>query len=148
MKNSIVKVVSCLTFNFKHHDKCKLTVKLIPLVTTFNLFPLQVEQKCQHCQLCVLWENSNLALFCEKIGRVVNVTSVKGRLPVLFSAAYAITKYGGESFSDILRLEMSKFGVSVSIVEPCSFGMATDCLVSQIQSKEALLYNIYLYVAH
>ena len=79
---------------------------------------------------------------------MVTVTSVKGRLPVLFSAAYAITKYGGESFSDILRLGMSKFGVSVSIVEPCSFGMATDCLSSQIQMQETLLYNIYLYEGH
>ena len=69
---------------------------------------------------------------------MVNVTSVKGRLPVLFSAAYAITKYGGESFSDILRLEINKFGVNVSIVEPCTFGMATDCLVSQRESLKFL----------
>ena len=48
-------------------------------------------------------------------------------MPILFSAAYAITKYGGEVFSDILRLEMKKFGVNVSILEPCS--MATDYLV-------------------
>ena len=28
-------------------------------IITSNLFPLEVVQKCQHCQLCALWENSN-----------------------------------------------------------------------------------------
>ena len=32
-----------------HHDKCKSAFKFIHLVYLFNLFPLEVEQKCQHC---------------------------------------------------------------------------------------------------
>ena len=47
-------VINNLNFNSKHHDECKSAVKLIPLVTTFNLFLLEVVQKWQHCQLCVL----------------------------------------------------------------------------------------------
>jgi 3-hydroxybutyrate dehydrogenase len=41
---------------------------------------------------------------------------------------YAITKYGGEAFSDILRLEMRKFGVKVIIVEPGNFSGITGIL--------------------
>ena len=44
--------INHLYFNLKHHDKCKVTLKLILLVTTSNLFSLEVVQKCQHYQLC------------------------------------------------------------------------------------------------
>ena len=33
-------------------------MKLIRLLTVSNLFALEVVESCQHCQLCVLWENS------------------------------------------------------------------------------------------
>ena len=51
-------VINYLYFNLKHHDKCKFTFKLILLIITSNLFSLEVVQKCQHCQLYVLRENS------------------------------------------------------------------------------------------
>ena len=38
-------VNSHLNFNSKHHDKCKLALKLIPLATTTNAFSLEVVQK-------------------------------------------------------------------------------------------------------
>ena len=34
-------------------------MKLIRLLTVSNIFALEVVQSCQHCQLCVLQENSN-----------------------------------------------------------------------------------------
>ena len=43
--------------NSKHHGKCKFAFKLIRFLTVLNLFTLEVVQKCQHCQLCVLREN-------------------------------------------------------------------------------------------
>ncbi|XP_040846264.1 retinol dehydrogenase 16-like [Ochotona curzoniae] len=53
-------------------------------------------------------------------GRVVNVSSVMGRLS-LFGGAYSISKYGVEAFSDALRRELSYFGVKVAIIEPGYF---------------------------
>ena len=58
-------VISYLNFNSKNYDKCRFVVELISLVNTFYLFSLEVVQKCQHCQLCVLWENSNVRLRSE-----------------------------------------------------------------------------------
>ena len=45
-------VSTCLNFNSKHLDKCTFVVILTSLVTTSNLFLLEV------VQLCVLQENS------------------------------------------------------------------------------------------
>ena len=51
--------------------------------------------------------------------------SVHGRIALVANASYACTKYAIEAFSDILRREMAKFDVSVSIIEPGHFGAAT-----------------------
>ena len=44
-----------------------------------------------------------------------------GRVSIGFTAAYAITKYGVEAFSDALRREMRPWGIKVSIMEPGAF---------------------------
>ncbi|XP_060083596.1 D-beta-hydroxybutyrate dehydrogenase, mitochondrial-like [Ylistrum balloti] len=69
-----------------------------------------------------------LPLIRKSEGRFVNVTSVQGRLPMPSHSVYGITKFGGENFSDALRLEMIKFGVKVSLIEPGNFGGATGML--------------------
>ena len=48
-------VTSHLNFNSKYHDKCKFSLKLIPLATTFTVFSFEV---LQSYQLCALRENS------------------------------------------------------------------------------------------
>nr|XP_060620153.1 retinol dehydrogenase 16-like [Anolis sagrei ordinatus]XP_060620154.1 retinol dehydrogenase 16-like [Anolis sagrei ordinatus]XP_060620155.1 retinol dehydrogenase 16-like [Anolis sagrei ordinatus] len=53
-------------------------------------------------------------------GRVVNVTSVFGRLPYI-GGGYSPSKYGVEAFSDSLRRELRPFGVQLSIIEPGAF---------------------------
>ena len=53
-------VISHLNFNSKLLDKCKFALKLIPVITISNLFSLEVAQKCQHWQLCVLWGAEDL----------------------------------------------------------------------------------------
>ncbi|KAM3844094.1 retinol dehydrogenase 16-like [Vipera latastei] len=53
-------------------------------------------------------------------GRIVNIASIMGRLS-MFGGAYCPSKYGVESFSDSLRLELSPFGVKVCIIEPGYF---------------------------
>ncbi|XP_069118570.1 D-beta-hydroxybutyrate dehydrogenase, mitochondrial-like isoform X1 [Argopecten irradians] len=60
-------------------------------------------------------------------GRVVNVSSVKGRFAWPCDSVYHVSKYGVETMSDSLRLEMRKFGVGVSVVAPGSFDAATSC---------------------
>lgn len=51
-------------------------------------------------------------------GRIVNVSSMGGRLTFPGGGAYHASKYAVEAFSDALRFEVAGFGVGVSVVEP------------------------------
>lgn len=51
-------------------------------------------------------------------GRVVNVSSMGGRVTFPMMGAYNATKYAVESLSDALRNELYAFGIRVSLVEP------------------------------
>jgi len=51
-------------------------------------------------------------------GRVINVSSVGGRLTFPFFGAYNATKYAVESLSDALRIELRAFGIDVVLIEP------------------------------
>jgi len=51
-------------------------------------------------------------------GRIVNVSSVNGRLSFPFSSFYSASKFAIEALSDALRVELSPWGIEVSVVEP------------------------------
>jgi len=53
-------------------------------------------------------------------GRIINVSSVGGRVTLPLLGAYNSTKYAVESLSDALRIELRPFGVKVVIIEPGS----------------------------
>ncbi|XP_041364845.1 D-beta-hydroxybutyrate dehydrogenase, mitochondrial-like [Gigantopelta aegis] len=76
-----------------------------------------------------------LALIRESKGIIVNVTSIKGLISDYHSSAYVVTKYGGEGFSDALRVEMKRFGVTVCLVEPGNFGVSTGMMNKDIHKK-------------
>ncbi len=51
-------------------------------------------------------------------GRIINVSSIGGRVTFPFMGAYNSTKYALESLSDAMRYELAPFGVQVVLVEP------------------------------
>lgn len=51
-------------------------------------------------------------------GKILNVSSVGGRMTFPLGGAYNATKYAVESMSDALRMEVAQFGVSVVLIEP------------------------------
>lgn len=53
-----------------------------------------------------------------RFGRIVNISSILGRVTVPGMGIYCATKYAVESISDALRLEVSDFGIKVILVEP------------------------------
>uniref|UniRef100_F1SPK7 Retinol dehydrogenase 5 n=1 Tax=Sus scrofa TaxID=9823 RepID=F1SPK7_PIG len=61
-----------------------------------------------------------LPLLRQARGRVVNVSSVLGRLAAN-GGGYCVSKFGVEAFSDSLRRDVAPFGIRVSIVEPGFF---------------------------
>lgn len=59
-----------------------------------------------------------LPLLRQSKGRIVNVSSISGRLASPFLAPYAASKFALEAISDSLRRELYKHGVKVSVIEP------------------------------
>lgn len=53
-------------------------------------------------------------------GRIVNVSSVSGRVGFPFMGPYSTSKHALEGWSDVLRREMAPFGVKVSVIQPGS----------------------------
>ena len=55
-------------------------------------------------------------------GRIVNVSSIAGRVAFPFLGWYHASKHGLEALSDSMRMEVAQFGVKVILIEPGSFG--------------------------
>lgn len=53
-----------------------------------------------------------------KYGRIVNISSIGGKIYTPFGAWYHATKHALEGWSDCLRIETKPFGIDVVIVEP------------------------------
>lgn len=52
------------------------------------------------------------------VGRIINISSIEGKLASPFISAYSATKYAIEGFSNSLRRELRLFGIKVIIVGP------------------------------
>ncbi len=59
-----------------------------------------------------------LPLLRESGGRIVNVSSIAGKMSMPFVGAYSASKFALEAASDALRMELRPSGVSVSVIEP------------------------------
>lgn len=51
-------------------------------------------------------------------GKILNVTSVGGKIHTPFAAWYHGSKFALEGMSDVLRLELAPFGIDVIVIEP------------------------------
>lgn len=51
-------------------------------------------------------------------GRIVNISSVNGKLSVPFTGVYSASKSALEAISDALRVELKPWGIPVSLVQP------------------------------
>jgi short-subunit dehydrogenase len=62
-------------------------------------------------------------------GRIVNVSSVVGRISLPFMGIYSASKFALEAVSDALRIELSMDNITVSLVEPgpISTRFSTNC---------------------
>ena len=54
----------------------------------------------------------------QKFGKIINMSSMGGRLYTPFGAWYHATKHALEGWSDCLRIELKDFGIDVILIEP------------------------------
>jgi NAD(P)-dependent dehydrogenase (short-subunit alcohol dehydrogenase family) len=87
-------------------------VEGIPLDSLRSQFETNVFGLVRMCQLVLP------AMRRQGYGRIVNVSSMGGKLTFPGGGAYHATKHAVEALSDALRFEVAGFGVAVSIIEP------------------------------
>lgn len=51
-------------------------------------------------------------------GRIVNFSSINGRLAIPFQGAYSASKFAVEGWSEALSQEVGRFGIAVTLIEP------------------------------
>lgn len=51
-------------------------------------------------------------------GRILNISSLGGRLAFPFVGLYSASKFALEGISDVLRMELEPFNIQVSVIEP------------------------------
>ena len=69
-------------------------------------------------------------------GRIVNVTSIGGKMYEPLGSWYHATKFAVEGLSDCLRMELAPFGIDVVVIEPGSIhtewgGIAQESLLQR-----------------
>ena len=72
-------------------------------------------------------------------GRIVNVSSIGGRVALPLVGAYNASKFALEGMSDALRRELRPFGVDVILVEPG--GVKTPIWTKSTKTAEDMLEN-------
>ncbi|MBH0776610.1 oxidoreductase [Nocardia bovistercoris] len=58
------------------------------------------------------------AMRAQRFGKIVNVTSMGGKIATPLGAWYHATKFALEALSDCLRMEVARFGIDVIVIEP------------------------------
>jgi len=69
-------------------------------------------------------------------GRIINISSVLGFVPMPYMALYSATKHAMEAYSESLDHELRTQGIRVSLVEPAYIKSAFDA--NQLQPDQAL----------
>ena len=82
-------------------------------------------------------------------GRIINIGSVLGFLPMPFGALYAATKHAVEGYSESLDHELRTRGIRVSVIEPAytktqfdANFLAPDSKLDEYREVRALLDNV------
>jgi NAD(P)-dependent dehydrogenase (short-subunit alcohol dehydrogenase family) len=74
-------------------------------------------------------------------GRIVNVSSMGGKITIPGGGYYHATKHAVEAISDTLRFEIRRFGVHVSVIEPgtikTAFGDTATKSVGHLQDPDS-----------
>jgi short-subunit dehydrogenase len=68
-------------------------------------------------------------------GRIINISSMGGRMTFPLGGYYHATKYAVEALSDALRVEVKQFGVQVVVIEP---GVTRSRFEETIAASDAL----------
>jgi NAD(P)-dependent dehydrogenase (short-subunit alcohol dehydrogenase family) len=79
-----------------------------------------------------------------KQGRIINISSISGRLGFPGLSPYVASKYALEGYSESLRLELKPFGIDVSLIEPGSYQTNIWASVHGMEINSESPYSSYM----
>ena len=71
-------------------------------------------------------------------GRIINISSVGGKMGAPFLGAYAASKHGLEGMSESLRRELMLYGIDVILIEP---GYVNTPILDKAEAEDYSLYR-------
>jgi len=79
-------------------------------------------------------------------GRIINVSSLGGKITFPFGGLYSASKFALEAISDALRMELEPFNIKVSVIQPGAvstnfFAVAARAVAENIVSPESTPYR-------
>lgn len=74
-----------------------------------------------------------------RYGKIVNVSSILGRMGTPFNGAYVASKFALEGLSEALRAEVAPLGIKVSLVEPGLY--RTEFQSNQVIARDARTHD-------
>ncbi|MBV8883230.1 MAG: SDR family oxidoreductase [Chroococcidiopsidaceae cyanobacterium CP_BM_RX_35] len=79
-------------------------------------------------------------------GRIVNISSLGGRMAFPFGGLYSASKFALEALSDTLRMELAPFNIHVSVIEPGPvstefFDVAGQAVIETVATPETTPYR-------
>jgi NAD(P)-dependent dehydrogenase (short-subunit alcohol dehydrogenase family) len=80
----------------------------------------------------------------KKQGRIINISSISGRLGFPGLSAYVASKHALEGYSESLRLELKPFGIDVSLIEPGSYQTNIWASVDGMEINPESPYTSYM----
>ena len=84
----------------------------VPLSEGRRQFEVNVFGLARLCQLVLPMMRA------QKSGKIVNITSIGGKIWEPLGGWYHATKFAVEGLSDCLRVEVARFGIDVIVIEP------------------------------
>jgi short-subunit dehydrogenase len=79
-------------------------------------------------------------------GRIINVSSLGGRITFPLGGLYSASKFALEAISDALRMELEPFNIKVSVIQPGAvstnfFAVAAQAVAENVVSPESTPYR-------
>ncbi|KAF7664957.1 hypothetical protein LDENG_00159400 [Lucifuga dentata] len=93
---------------------CPTDAEIHPITEFKHLMDVNFLSPVRMCQVF-------LPLLRRSRGRIVNITSMAGEVPMFMFSAYGASKVALSIFSKVMRLELAPWGVKVAIVQPAGF---------------------------
>ncbi|MGH0123682.1 UNVERIFIED_CONTAM: hypothetical protein FKN15_028913 [Acipenser sinensis] len=96
---------------------------VLEYVADGEILPMSIYKNCMAVNFfgAVKLSHTFLPLLRHAKGRLVNVSSMAGEVPIPGFAAYGASKAALSSFSGVMRQELSKWGVKVATIQPGGF---------------------------